>query len=314
MPRKVNLFIIGAAKCGTTSLFRYLEQRPDFYTTQPKEPRFFAKDIPATHRPITDEVAYARLYCNATDRHRYIVDASPAYMYSCVAAEEIHQYNPDARIVVMLRPPAEAVHSVHAQYLWQSDEDVADFAQAWKLSDARAQGRHLPPYCRNPLVLQYNTFALFGEQLERYYRCFNKEQIFPILLEEMQQDVSQVYTRLMTWLGLDPNIVPINFSVRNANTVHRSHILMRVLRGKIPGYRLIRNVAHGLGLRSPAAMRKKLIAFITVEQKRKPIPSELEAEIVNYYAADVEKLENLLNRDLSSWRTVRSSCAAAPKR
>ena len=47
--KKVNLFLIGAAKCGTTSLFRYFEQHPSFYTTMPKEPRFFAHDINEKH-------------------------------------------------------------------------------------------------------------------------------------------------------------------------------------------------------------------------------------------------------------------------
>ena len=97
MKKIVNLFVVGAAKCGTTSLFRYFQSIPNFYTSRPKEPRYFASDIPPQHRLVKSAEDYNHIYKDAPSNVRYIVDASPAYMYSENAASEIYSYNPDAQ-------------------------------------------------------------------------------------------------------------------------------------------------------------------------------------------------------------------------
>ena len=302
--RKTNLFIVGAAKCGTTSLFRYLEQLPEIFTTEPKEPRFFATDIPDRHRLIKYLENYENLYRTASANAAYLVDASPAYMYSRNAAKEIHSYNPEAKIIVMLRPPVEAVHSVHAQYLWQCDEDIADFSKAWALSDARSNGKNLPKNCSNPLVVCYKVFALFSEQLERYYRFFKPEQIHVILLEDMQRDVENEFVKVLNFLGLKYNAGSVDFTARNPNTYHRSRWLMRVVRGKFAGYSLIRDIAKALGLKSLKTIRSFVTRANTKVEKRRCLDKELHQEIVGHYAADVSRLERLISRDLKHWRSL----------
>ena len=301
---KVNLFIIGAAKCGTTSLFRYMEQMPVFHTTEPKEPRYFATDIPDTHRPIKTLEAYHKLYLQASPDAVYRIDASPAYMYSRDAAQKIHQYNPHARIIVMLRPPCQAVYSVHAQYLWQCDEDVADFNTAWNLSDARIKGLSLPRHCSNPLVVCYKEFARFGRQLEPYYQHFRPEQIHLILLEEMQLDVQGQFQNVLNFLELDSDISSVDFSVRNANAYHRSGFLMRLTKGKFAGYGLIRGLAKRFGIARPTRLMHTLQSINTREQKRPPLDVKLQDEIIQHYSDDVCKIEQLTGRDLSHWRKL----------
>lgn len=301
--RKVNLFVVGAAKCGTTSLYRYFEEHPSFYTTNPKEPRYFATDIPSQHRLVKTKEEYARIYNNAPQDAQFLVDASPAYMYSANAAEEISKYNPDAHIVIMLRPPADLLHSVHAQYLWSCDEDIADFEKAWKRRFERENGKRIPHGCRNPMILAYHRFGLLGEQAERYFQCFPKKQIHVILFDDLKKDTRECFERLLQALEV-PWFEGINFSPRNVNAHSRSKVLARIIHGKSPLVTGVRSFARKVGLRAPSCFWGTLARINERRAPRSPLSEELRKEIEHYFEHDVQKLERLLGRDLAYWRTT----------
>ncbi len=117
-----NLFVVGAPRCGTTAMFRLLAQHPDIAVCDPKEPYYFCTDFHeesdrhagrATRFPVRTEAQYLALF---DDRSRTVVaEATPAYLYSTVAASRIHAFNPGARILVMVRDPVELLHSLHAK-------------------------------------------------------------------------------------------------------------------------------------------------------------------------------------------------------
>lgn len=301
--KKVNLFLIGAAKCGTTSLFRYFEQHPSFYTTMPKEPRFFAHDINEKHRLIKTREEYDDLYRPSTCNHEYLVDGSPAYMYSSVAAEEIYNYNPNAKLVVMLRPPADLVYSVHSQYLWSCDENIEDFEQAWRLSEDRKKGSLVPRDCSNPQVLIYDEFASLGAQIERYLKIFSREQIYPILFDDFKDNSKACFVNLLDYLNV-PWEDSVDFTPRNLNTKHRSKLLSMALHGKIPGVAKLKALLNSIGILNTTSLRSHLMKMNNKVIKREPLPSNLRLEIEHCYEEDVQKLESLLELDLSSWRTL----------
>ena len=300
---KVNLFLVGAAKSGTTSLFRYFEQHPSFFTTTPKEPRFFAHDIYEQHRLIKTRAEYDNLYKTAISAQDYLVDASPAYMYSSVAAKEIYKYNPQAQIVVMLRRPADLVHSVHAQYLWSCDENIEDFEIAWKMSEQRKKGLSIPRGCSNPQVLIYNEFALLGAQIERYLKVFPREQVHAIVFDDFKENAKACFDRLMKSLDVSAE-ADINFTPRNLNTVHRSKLLSIILQGKAPGISLLKTLLRPVGIRNIYKIRSLLLGANSKVINRQPLSQSLRMEIELLYEKDVQKLEALLGLDLTAWRSV----------
>ena len=301
--QKVNLFIVGAAKCGTTSLFQYLSQVPEVFTTKPKEPRYFATDIPERHRIIKTIDDYHSLYFDAGTRYRYLIDASPAYMYSKTASQEIYNYNPYAKIVIMLRPPADLLYSLHSQYLWSCDENIEDFSEAWAMSSIREQGGRIPNGCRNPFVLVYNKFALLGDQVERYFSIFPREQIHTILLSDMKEDVGGCFSKLLLFLGLERE-VDIDFKPRNVNTYHKSKLLSLIIHGKYP---FIKWLSKYVSLSNNSLVKKTRRALNHMNndiRRRPPLPLDTRKEIEAHYEGDVKKLEKLIHADLSDWRTI----------
>src|SRR5687767_1010670 len=101
---KPNFFIVGAPKCGTTSLYEYIRVHPEVFMPDRKEPAFFCSDFYKPRRMKEEE--YLSLFREAGSA-KWIGEASTWYLYSDKAREGIKAFCPDARIIIMLRNPVD---------------------------------------------------------------------------------------------------------------------------------------------------------------------------------------------------------------
>jgi hypothetical protein len=138
-----NFFIVGAPKCGTTALRQYLLGHPATFFCEPKEPHYFATDFPS-HRYVDSEQNYLRLFDPAGRECTRIGEASSWYLYSRDALANIRRFDPDAKIIAMLRNPIEMTPSLHAQLLRDFAESEPDLRRAWDLQEERRDPRRLP--------------------------------------------------------------------------------------------------------------------------------------------------------------------------
>ena len=117
-----NLFIVGAPKCGTTFLYHYLKKHPDIYFPEFKEPHYFGSDL------IRRNGAYnlsLREYKNLFSTEKKVIgEASTFYLFSKKAAQEIYNFNPHSKIIIMLRDLVDLVHSLHSQFVFSGDEVI----------------------------------------------------------------------------------------------------------------------------------------------------------------------------------------------
>jgi hypothetical protein len=132
MPGRPNFFIVGAPKCGTTALYEYLRLHPNIFMPQYKEPHSFATDLGA-YPLIKSPDAYAELFRDACGRHLRVGEASVYYLRSSTAIANIHDFDPEAKIIALFRNPVDLVHALHAQLLYVGEEVVPDFEAAWRL-------------------------------------------------------------------------------------------------------------------------------------------------------------------------------------
>src|SRR2546429_216975 len=110
-----TFFIVGAPRCGTSSLASYLDAHPRIFMSKPKEPHHFGRDLEIRVRPYASRESYLRLFEGVDADHAG--DASVLYLYSSTAPDEILALNPDARIIIMLRDPLEMIPSLHTRNL-----------------------------------------------------------------------------------------------------------------------------------------------------------------------------------------------------
>ncbi|QYO62225.1 sulfotransferase family protein [Leptolyngbya sp. 7M] len=109
---KPNFFIIGLPRCGTTSLSYYLRSHPDVFFPEPlfKEPHFFSPDV--YPQQIKTEAEYLKIFERANNAKR-IGEASVFYIFSDFARENIQRFNPEAKIIIIIRQPVEFMISLH---------------------------------------------------------------------------------------------------------------------------------------------------------------------------------------------------------
>jgi hypothetical protein len=294
-----TFFIAGAPRCGTTALAEYLRGHPRAFLTVPKEPSYFAEDLPEL-RFAKSRDQYARLFRDVAPDHLAIGDASVWYLFSEVALARIRNEFPAARIVVSLRNPVDFLRSLHARFVYSRREDRSDFAEAWALQEPRLAGTALPAGNRTPRLLQYREHARFGQQVARLFECFPREQVRVLLLEEWRNEPRATYAGLLDFLGL-PDDGRTNFPKVNAQSNHRMPALGTAIMRPPALARRAWRVAKRLG--GPGIVRhaERLIAWNSAAAPITPLPAELRGEILADLAGDIAALERLLERDLSAW-------------
>src|SRR6056297_3072691 len=134
--KKPNFFIIGAPKCGTTSMARYLGEHPDIFFSDPKEPNFFNTDFSDEYRKVTNIKDYLKLFRGA-DKYKRVGEGSVMYLFSKEAISNILEFNPKAKFIVMTRNEVEMFRSLHLQLLSSLEENEKDPEKAWRLQKER---------------------------------------------------------------------------------------------------------------------------------------------------------------------------------
>ncbi len=310
-PPGPNFFIIGAPKCGTTALSEYLRGHEQVYVTDPKEPNFFNRDFDYYAVGDPDSLpGYLSLYDPARPGHIARGEASVWYLLSQVAAERIHAFAPDARLIAMVRDPVELVHSLHAQLLYTYDESEADFETAWRLQAQRRAGRSIPEKCRQPAFLQYAEVASVSTQLERFLRVFDREQLLVIVFDDFKRDAADAYRRALAHIGVSDD-GRAEFAPVNESKTHRLRWLSNFTqRPPEPIFEAAQAIKRMIGVEDLGVMRR-LRSANRKPQRRTALSPAFEAELRAFFVDEVRALGELLDRDLSAWSAERSPSQAA---
>lgn len=199
-----DFFIIGAPKCGTTTIYDWLGQHPEVHAPH-KEPCFFSQDIfPTASLPthISSLTEYVEIFKFVMPTQRLRGEATPKYLYSDMALEQIKRLCPNARIIVCLRDPVDLVISLHSQKFREGEEPEQDFVKAWRRTvDATGQVKSQAPTFRGQT--NYLFWGLFGWRLQKLYDVFSDEQIFITTINEIQENPNLIYANLVKFLGID---------------------------------------------------------------------------------------------------------------
>src|SRR6185436_17564744 len=291
-----SFFIVGAPKCGTTSLNDYLRQHPGLFIPERKELHYFGSDLKFTKsvRPTREQYL---AHFSPAQPGQIAGEASVWYLFSQLAAKEIHDFCPTAKIIVMLRSPADMMYSLHSQYLFESNEDLADFAAALAAEEDRSQGRRLPPDSNYREGLLYRRVASYADQVRRYLDVFPREQVHIIDFGDFSRDTPGVYAKVLEFLGVDPSF-RCEFEVRNPNKQIHSQSLNSFLNN--PG-----KLAILLGRLIPTSFRRALVNRLkkanTTAAPRPALSAELRAQLNRQFAGEVSELSALVGRDFSEW-------------
>jgi Sulfotransferase domain len=196
-----DFFLIGAPRCGTTSLSRYLADNPQVCFSRPKEPHYFSLLSP--HASLDDlETAYlSQYFSHCGGGYKAIGEGSTSYLYAPYTLQRISSVNPRAKFIAILRNPLDMLPSYHLRLRFTIMEDVEDFATAWRLQGVRARGERIPKYCLDPLLLLYREVAKFGEHVERLYHLAGRDRSLVLLFDASSATQARCTNRCWHSLG-----------------------------------------------------------------------------------------------------------------
>ena len=298
-----NFFIVGAAKSGTTSLYYYLKQFPEVFLPDVKEPVYFGADLEfdtriCARRSIHNLPEYLRLYEGAGD-FRLRGDATVWYLYSQTAAQEIQEFDPNAKIIILLRNPVDVMFALHGEFLWDCNEPIADFAEAIAAQEARRNGQQLGPTTHFRQGLLYEDVVSYADQVERYFATFGRDRIHLAIFDDLVASPAQVLRSVADYLGLDPSFEP-TIEHRNSRKPSQLRRINQFFAAR-PTLRrvLFSNVLSQTAKRTAIEMATRV--FGSGGKAKKEMDPQLRVELQDRLRGDVERLSELLGRDLTHW-------------
>ena len=284
-----NFFLIGAPKCGTTSVAAWLSQHPQVFTSSVKELDYFNRDIRKSFDE--SEAQYFAHFAAATAQHVAIGEASTGYLRSAVAVRDIELRLPGSRYIVCLRNPVDMALAWYRQMLYECWEDARDFEQAWALQAERSQGRLLPARCPEPDNLQYARVCALGTQVERVMSLVGTARLHFVLLDDLRDRPREVWCALQEFLGV-PDDSRQHFPVMNAASDVPS-ALARAIR-IVSDFKRRTGIGFGFGILN--VLRQRL-----AKPHRDMMAPATRAMLREHFLPEIEKLQRCTGRDLSNW-------------
>ena len=294
-----NFLIVGAAKCGTTSLHNYLNQHSNIFMpsfdvndTKVKEPRFLIKDLvkERLHNGVWHYDEYKDLFSKAKDELA-IGEASVLYLYFYQhAIKNIKHYLDDnVKIIIMLRNPTERAYSAY-QHVSRGLKEKNSFEEALLIEDDRmANDSAITP------MVMYSEMGMYYKMVKAYLDAFKNVHI--ILYDDFSTNTNTELGKVYQFLGVENTTKKIDIKKHNVGGI-------RWRNGTLKHFFLGNNFLKSLIKVVLPRNLSKLIYLIfsnLSKVKVKPIGEETRIKLNNHFKNDITKLSKLINKDLTHW-------------
>ncbi|WP_330203117.1 sulfotransferase [Cyanobacterium sp. Dongsha4] len=309
-----NFLIIGAAKSGTTSLYKYLNEHPQVFMSPRKEIHFFCTDnekvvnlkkltsLSSITKPVLNIEDYRKYFEQYNPvKHLAIGEVSPGYLISSeIASKNISKYCPKMKLIAILRNPVDRAYShfVYAQQIGiekNSDQNT--------IVDRKMESNYIY-FGHDQYFHRYLDPGFYYRNLLPYFNRFDPDQIKIYLFDDLCHNPTLLMKDLLSFIGVDVSFdfssitsknnrsgIPKNKGVyhifwQKNNSLFRNNKLLNLIPSKIKKFsvNLIRSQLDNILLTKPD-----------------PISTQLKSKLVDIYHEDILLLQSLLQKDLSHW-------------
>lgn len=302
-----DFMIVGAPRCGTTSLYRYLRSHPAVFMPDEKEPMYFAGLGPGLHAFSVDGVEdtfwipetlqdYERLFQKARP-HQIIGEASTWYLsqYERVIPHirrVYGEYSDALKIMIMLRHPVDRMWS-HWLLKRTTGREALPFETVidQKTAQQRISNGFVPSY-------DYRVFSTYADAVKAWKEAFPQTRVW--IFEEFFSDVASHMTQVMDYLDLNVQQGRKWGKVVNASGEPRNRISAGMLHLMMKKTRIKDALKQVLPMRYRRRLKRDMIRLLV--EKRAMDPA-LHLKLQDIFQEDIAQLEQVLGRGLQSWRT-----------
>jgi hypothetical protein len=292
-----NLFILGVAKSGTTTLADALRQHPEVFITPTKEPTFFSSDI--NYARGMDW--YLRTFFPAADNFRYRGEASPSYIYFADKAARRMRADlgaQDLRFMVILRNPVDRAYSHYWHNVHRWRQENLSFEQALQAEETRLRQGDKELNDLGRIRYAYFAAGLYARQLQAFWKYFPREDCLLLLYEDLHPDSYPLaMQRVQEFLGLRP--IPVKYVHSNPSYRARSRRFDRIVRGPSMAKNLVKRT---LSVLERGRIKTALLRWNAEKTQYPPMAVSTRQRLQERYDPAITEFESIIGRDLSAWR------------
>ncbi|MEM9773219.1 MAG: sulfotransferase [Chloroflexota bacterium] len=292
-----NTLVVGAPRCGTTSIFQYLRQHPDIYLPVRKELHYFTYQRLQENCNGPGDMGVLETLCETKEEYfshykqvqneKIICEISPSYLYYSDISQRLKAELGDIKIIVSLRDPVEKAYSQYMHLVRLNLEEL-DFYSALIQEKDRANKNWGD-------IWRYAESSLYADRVSDYIKMFGQENVHVTFLENFIQDPVNAIQRIFQFLEVDTELIP-DMRVYNKSGKPRSKIVGQFFARPNPLKNLIKGVVPEK-IRVP--LRLAILNWNSLEKEE--ISPEAKALLMAYFREDTAKLEGLLGYPMP-WR------------
>lgn len=296
--QKPNFFIVGAAKSGTTSLAYYLGQHPDIYMSPLKEPFYFIPN--AGYSNYSEYMALFKKSGTAVA----VGEASTGYLYCRRCPVLIHEFNPTAKIIIILRNPVNMAYS-YWRYMRRAGNENKSFQEA--ISMQEREKRRSSSMFKKTCSHWWGSFlyidrAMYYEQVQRYMDTFPKNQVKILIFEEFIREPIAACKDIFRFLEVKESFIPL-LKVKNIGGEPRFEFIKKILLCK--NYKIRSIVKAFLPVETRVRIKNGLLSLNTsasTSEKINDMDETTRKYLQEIFQKDILKLEELIRRPIPEWK------------
>lgn len=297
---KPNTFIIGAQKSATTSLYNWISQHPDVCapSTLKDYPfflrdKFFDKGIESLKKEYIE---------SGFIDQKIIMQGSVQYMFDSRAIKRIFEFDPNAKLICVLRNPVDRAISAY-KYFSKLNIETLSLSEAIKTENERSK-ESLQAY----FELTYKAHGLYAKQLEAIFSIFTRDKVLVLIYDNLKQHPEECMKQVFHFLEIDEQFKP-SFHILNSTGTVKYQLLQNLFfsKNKFRKY-LVDNVVDPiLPLHKRTKLRLKFSEWNTKKENlndTRKVDSFLKErqELKDYFFNEIEELEKLLSINLNAWK------------
>lgn len=293
----VRFFLVGAARSGTTALADYLEQHPEVFISDPKEPHYFAfqgrkpgfigpGDKYFNNSVVYTAEKYKRLFAKASPT-QIAGDASVSYLYYSESLKRIQSKCPNAKIICILRHPVDRAYSAFMRLTSRLLETEQDFELAFHNETRLDLGWHH--------LWHYEQMSHYGPQLESLFQTFDRKQVLVLLYDDFKANSIATVQQCFRFLEIDDSFVPPAKPDTLVSGVPRNRLLQSFAASD-----RLKSILRPLLSRQIRNRIQSKMTKLNVDPAR--IDPALRDRLTPLFLNDVEVVEEVLKRKLPNWK------------
>ena len=287
-----TFLIVGVQKAGTTSIYNYLQEHPQVFMSRIKETNFLEQDwlsLPPEKQNKNGIITiedYAALFADVRDEIA-IGEASPNYLFHYeTSAARIQKYVPDARLIMVLRNPVERAYS---DYLMHIRDAISTKVTSFSQQIERAHKSY---------IIRKGFYAT---PVKYYLDRFDRGQIKVYLYDDLVRNPQQFMQNFYSYIGVEPFQPDVSKKVQQAK-IPKNQAINNLLQSKNPIRAFAANTLKTvMPLETRQKIRDRLINFNSQSKKAMPLTDADRQKLIDLYREDILQLQELIDRDLSSW-------------